>query len=121
MDTLADLFPGNENDRAQARHFVGMIRGLAIRHDCAVVMLSRPSLSGMTSGSGSSGSTASNNSARSRLYFERIESDGCEVDPDARVLRTMKANQRLTSEEIGVRWHAGVFVPLAQVSIGAQY
>ena len=46
LDTLADLFPGNENDRAQARQFVGMLRGLAIRHQCAVVMLAHPSLSG---------------------------------------------------------------------------
>ncbi|SEM61443.1 AAA domain-containing protein [Gemmobacter aquatilis] len=29
LDTLADLFPGNENDRAQARQFVGLLRGLA--------------------------------------------------------------------------------------------
>lgn len=32
LDTLADLFPGDENNRAQARHFVGLMRGLAIRH-----------------------------------------------------------------------------------------
>ena len=87
LDTLADLFPGNENDRAQARQFVGMLRGLAIRHECAVVMLAHPSLSGLNSGTGTSGSTGWNNSVRSRLYLERVKDDGYEADPDARVAR----------------------------------
>ena len=55
FDTLADLFGANENDRALARQFVGMLRGLAIQFQCAVVLLAHPSLSGMSSGSGTSG------------------------------------------------------------------
>lgn len=110
LDTLADLFPGNENDRAQARHFIGLLRGLAIRHSCAVMLLAHPSLSGLNSGSGTSGSTGWNNSVRSRLYFERIVQDGYEQDPDARVLRTMKANYGRTGGEIGLTWQDGVFV-----------
>lgn len=113
LDTLADLFPGNENDRAQARQFIGILRGLAIRHDCAVLLLAHPSLSGLTSGSGSSGSTAWNNSARSRLYFERVKDEDHEADPDLRVLRTMKANYGRIGGELGVRWQDGVFVPLS--------
>lgn len=114
LDTLADLFPGNENDRAQARQFVGMLRGLAIRHGCAVVMLAHPSLSGLNSGSGTSGSTGWNNSVRSRLYLERIKDEGYEPDTDARVLRTMKANYGPTGGEIALRWQAGVFVAQQQ-------
>lgn len=110
LDTLADLFPGNENDRAQARQFVGMLRGLAIRHECAVVMLAHPSLSGLNSGSGTSGSTGWNNSVRSRLYLERVKDDGYEANPDARILRTMKANYGRTGSEIKLTWKNGVFV-----------
>lgn len=110
LDTLADLFPGNENDRAQARHFIGMLRGLAIRHDCAVLLLAHPSLSGLNSGSGTSGSTAWNNSVRSRLYLRRIVEDGYEANPDARVLTTMKANHARVGDEITVTWRSGVFV-----------
>ncbi|WP_297780038.1 AAA family ATPase [uncultured Roseovarius sp.] len=113
LDTLADLFPGNENDRAQARQFVGMLRGLSIRHECAVVMLAHPSLSGLNSGSGMSGSTGWNNSVRSRLYLERVKDDGYEADPDARILRTMKANYSRTGGEISLRWQGGVFVAQA--------
>ncbi|MCE6960586.1 AAA family ATPase [Cereibacter sphaeroides] len=110
LDTLADLFPGNENDKAQARQFVGILKGLAIRHDCAVVMLAHPSLSGMASGNGTSGNVAWSGSARSRLYFERIAEEGYEADPDARVLRTMKANYGPKGGEIAVTWRNGVFV-----------
>lgn len=111
LDTLADLFPGNENDRAQARQFIGLLRGLAMRHDCAVILLAHPSLSGLNSGSGTSGSTGWNNSVRSRLYLERVTQDGYEANPDARVLRTMKANYGRTGGEIRMTWNAGVFVP----------
>ncbi len=110
LDTLADLFPGNENDRAQARQFIGMLRGLAIRHRCAVVMLAHPSLSGLNSGSGSSGSTGWSNSVRSRLYFERVLDDGYEANPDARRLVTKKANYARVGSEIALTWRDGVFV-----------
>lgn len=110
LDTLADIFPGNENDRAQVRHFVGLLRGLAIRHRCAVLTLAHPSLSGISTGTGASGSTAWNNSVRSRLYFERIKSEGYESDPDARRLKVMKSNYGPIDGEIAVRWQDGVFV-----------
>lgn len=114
LDTLADLFPGNENDRAQARHFIGLLRGLAIRHACAIVVLAHPSLSGLNSGTGTSGSTGWSNSVRSRLYFERVMQGTFEQDPDARVLRTMKSNYGRTGGEIGLMWRDGVFVAKPQ-------
>ncbi len=47
IDTLADVFGGQENERAQARQFIGMLRGWAIRYEASVLMLSHPSLSGL--------------------------------------------------------------------------
>ena len=116
LDTLADYFPGNENDRAQARQFIGMLRGLAIRHECAVVMLAHPSLSGLNSGSGMSGSTGWNNSVRSRLYLSRVVQDGHELNPDARLLRSMKANYSRIGVEIALTWRNGVFVADAPIT-----
>ena len=110
LDTLADLFPGNENDRAQARQFIGLLRGLAIRHQCAVVLLAHPSLSGMSSGAGTSGTTGWNNSVRSRLYLWRVVKDGDEPNPDARVLSTKKANYGPAGGEINLTWRDGVFI-----------
>lgn len=110
LDTLADMFPGNENDRAQARQFIAMLRRIAVRRECAVVLLAHPSLTGLNSGSGMSGSTAWSNSVRSRLYFERVSQDGFEANPDARVLRSMKSNHARIGVEINMAWKDGAFV-----------
>jgi RecA-family ATPase len=111
LDTLADVFAGDEIQRAQARAFIGMLRGLALDFDAAVLLLSHPSLSGLSTGTGASGSTAWSNSVRSRLYFHRATTqDDAEPDPDLRVLSTMKANYGRAGTEIHVRWREGVFI-----------
>ena len=109
-DTLADLFAGNENSRPQAQQFVSMLRGLALETDSTALLLAHPSLSGMSTGSGSSGSTAWSNSVRSRLYLDRVRDGSVEPDPDARVLRTMKMNYGRAGGEVRLRWHDGVFI-----------
>lgn len=106
LDTVADLFAGDEIKRGQARQFVGMLRKLAIEIDCAIILLAHPSVSGMTSGTGTSGSTGWSNSARSRLYLTRGEKSD---DPDMRILKTMKANYGTVGGEIKLRWKDGAF------------
>lgn len=102
IDPSADVFGGDEINRAQVRKFVSMLRGLAIDYDCAVLLLSHPSLTGMTSGTGTSGSTAWNNSVRSRLYLQT-------TSPETRVLKVVKANHGKVGDEIGIRWNDGVY------------
>jgi RecA-family ATPase len=112
IDTAADTYGGNENDRRQVGQFVRLLRGLALRHDTSIVLCAQPSLSGLNSGSGTSGSTAWNNSARSRLYLERVlTEDRREPDADLRLLRSMKANYAQRGFELQLRWQEGVFVP----------
>ena len=111
LDTLADVFAGNEIARQEARQFIGLLRGLAIAEETAVVLLAHPSLAGMANGSGTSGSTAWSNSVRSRLYLETIKGDdGREIDADFRVLRIKKSNYGPTGSEIRLRWSNGCFV-----------
>jgi RecA-family ATPase len=105
LDTLADLFGGDEIKRAQVRQFVGSLRAIAIEFDCAILLLAHPSVAGMRDGTGSSGSTAWNNSVRSRLYLTSAEGD-----TDARVLRTVKANYGPVGGEVKLRWLDGIFV-----------
>jgi RecA-family ATPase len=110
LDNLADIFAGNENSRPQARQFIGMLRGLAIEHRLAVLIIAHPSLTGLSSGSGTSGSTAWSNSVRSRLYLDRAKAeDGDEPDPDLRVLRVMKSNYGPNGSEVRMRWDRGRF------------
>ncbi|MFC3692654.1 AAA family ATPase [Chenggangzhangella methanolivorans] len=106
LDTSADLFGGDEIRRSQVRQFVAMLRALAIETGAAVILLSHPSVAGMTAGTGTSGSTAWNNSVRSRLYMDR-EPDR---DPAARRLRVMKANYGSPGAEFRLRWEDGAFV-----------
>jgi RecA-family ATPase len=108
LDTLADLFGGDEIKRTHARQFVGILRGLAIDFGATVLLLAHPSLSGMTSGAGTSGSTAWSNSVRSRLYLERTDP---KEDTDARTLTTKKANYGRVGDERILRWREGVFIP----------
>jgi RecA-family ATPase len=111
LDALADVYGGEENARAQARQFVSLLRGLAIKNDLAVVLVAHPSLSGMASGSGTSGSTAWSNSVRARLYLERIvDESNREIDPDIRVLRVKKSNYGPVGLELRLRWQNGAFI-----------
>jgi DNA repair protein RadA/Sms len=103
LDTAADLFGGDEVKRSQVRHFVAMHRTLAISRNCAVLLLAHPSVAGMASGSGYSGSTAWNNSVRSRLYLTSGEGD-------IRVLKTVKSNYGKIGDEMQLEWCEGVFI-----------
>jgi RecA-family ATPase len=112
IDALADAFAGDENNRAQARQFIGLLKKPARQHGCAFLCLAHPSLYGMNSGSGTSGSTAWSNSVRSRLYFEATKaSDGSEPDPDLRTLSVKKLNYGPHGSPVTVRWKAGAYVP----------
>ncbi|MEY9781303.1 AAA family ATPase [Sinorhizobium fredii] len=111
LDNLADVFGGNEISRAQARQFIGMLRHLAIRFSCYILLLGHPSLSGLNSGSGTSGSTAWSNSVRARLYLHKqIGQDGSEADQSVRVLETMKANYGPRGEPINLKWDCGRYI-----------
>jgi RecA-family ATPase len=112
IDSLHDAFAGEENSRTQARQFIGLLRGLALKARSAIVVLAHPSLSGIASGSGMSGSTAWSNAVRSRLYLSRNQEadEDIQQDPNVRVLQVMKANYASTGERITVRWTDGVFV-----------
>ncbi|NBU29569.1 MAG: ATPase, partial [Caulobacteraceae bacterium] len=107
LDSRADVFAGSEISRAQVRSFIGLLRQLAIAQDMAVVLLSHPSLAGISSGSGSSGSTHWRNAVRAGLYLKRPEDP--EQDPDDRVLEVVKSNYSARGMGVRLRWAAGAF------------
>jgi RecA-family ATPase len=112
LDTSADVFGGNENDRAQVRQFIGLIRGMAIAANAAVIIAAHPSLTGINSGSGLSGNTAWHNSVRARAYMKSAKTeDGTEPDKALRLIEFMKSNYGPVAEAITVRWKDGVFIP----------
>jgi RecA-family ATPase len=111
LDPSANLFAGNENDRSQVQQFIGLLTRIAVQCQTAVILVSHPSLTGLSTGSGLSGSTAWSNSVRSRLYLRKATTaQGEEPDPNLRELEVMKANYAPAGERTLLRWHAGVFV-----------
>jgi RecA-family ATPase len=109
IDTAADTYGGSEIDRSQTRAFITMLRGLAIEVEAGVLLIAHPSLEGIRSGSGISGSTAWHNSVRARAYFQNLSDD--DRDNDLRVLEWMKSNYGPVSERMVVRYKNGVYVP----------
>ena len=121
LESSADLFGGNEIDRVHVRQFITLLRALAMICGSALVLLSHPSLSGLGSGSGMSGSTAWNNSVRSRLYFTHSDNKD---EPNLRELKVMKSNYGPPGEIIKCVWSDGIFAveneftdPLKQASL----
>lgn len=114
LDSLHDLFSGNENSRAHARQFIGALRSIAIEMDGAVILTAHPSLSGRNTGTGEAGSTAWNNAVRSRLYLTAPQRGDGEADGDYRELKTMKSNYSAAGGIVRLRWRDGVFVPQEQ-------
>lgn len=105
LDSLHDLFAGNENSRTEARRFMGLLAGVATRIDGCVVVIYHPSLSGLSSGSGTAGNTAWSNAARSRIYMSAVENE-----KDCRILSRKKSNYSAPGDEFTVTYEAGVFV-----------
>ena len=110
LDVLADMFSGSENDRPQVTQFVGLLKKLCRKHSCAVLLLAQPSVAGMNTGTGTSGSTGWGNSGRSRLYFQRAKTkDGDEPNKDLRTFEGMKANYGALGGRFDVIWKEGLF------------
>lgn len=111
LDSLHDLFPGNENARPEVRRFIQTLAAWALNFDAAVVLNAHPSMSGLNSGSGTSGSTAWNNAVRSRLYLSRMkQDDGAVAASDVRTLTRHKANYASVGDSRTLRWAGGVFI-----------
>jgi RecA-family ATPase len=119
LDTSADVFGGNEIDRTQVRQFVGLMRGLAIAGNSCVLICAHPSLTGINSGTGLSGSTAWHNSVRARAYLtSEAAEDG--TDTGLRQLDFKKNNYGPISASVTLQWKAvgkaGVYLPVGSGS-----
>lgn len=112
LDSRHDVYAGNENDRIMVRHFVNLLARGAMDIDGGVILTDHPSIEGLKSGSGLSGSTAWHNACRSRMQL--LPEEGDEADPDNRILRKMKANYGPRDGELSLRWVSGVMTNQTQ-------
>ena len=120
LDTVADVFSGNEVDRNQPRTFIRALRRLALGIQGTVILTQHPSNEGMSSGSGRSGSTGWHNSVRSRLYLTKPKGSD-DQETDERLLKTMKNNHGKFGGKVSVTWKNGVFVLTEEAKEQAPY
>ena len=122
FDALADLFGGEENARRHVRGFIVLLKRMAIKHKLAVILIAHPSLTGMNSGSGLSGSTDWHNGPRGRLYFQRPkDKDDKPLGVDLRTLTVMKVQYAREGTVFRLRRQAGAFIYEGKDDGGATY
>jgi RecA-family ATPase len=117
IDTLSRAFAGNEIDRTQVYGFASHMQALAMVASGSVTVLSHPSLAGISSGSGISGSTAWHGAFRFRQYLTGVKPDGGEQpDGDLRQLEFKKNQYGPIGETMVLRYQRGLFLPEAGLS-----
>jgi len=103
LDTLSDIYMGDENVRDQVNKFIKThIGSLAIKHELTILLLAHPSRSGQNSGDMLSGSTAWENAVRNRLTLSRWEESDTIMS-----LKRAKSNYAKAGEEILLVWEEG--------------
>jgi RecA-family ATPase len=112
IDTLSRAFAGDEINRVQVYGFANHMQALAKAAGGSVTVLSHPSLSGIASGSGISGSTAWHGAFRFRQYLTGVKAEsGEQPDGDLRQLEFKKNQYGPRSENVVVRYQNGLFIP----------
>src|SRR5215831_2714961 len=112
IDTLSRAFAGNEIDRGQVYGFAMHMQALAMVASGSVTVLSHPSLQGINSGSGISGSTGWHGAFRFRQYLKGVKPESSEQpDGDLRELQFKKNQYGPTGETIVLRYQRGLFLP----------
>jgi RecA-family ATPase len=117
VDTLSRAFAGNEIDRTQVYGFAMHMQALAVAAEGSVTILSHPSLQGLNSGSGLSGSTAWHGAFRFRQYLKSAKvADGEQAQSDLRELEFKKNQYGPLGESMVLRYQQGLFLPEGGVS-----
>src|SRR5262245_51945926 len=93
------------------------MQALAMVAGGSVTVLSHPSLAGIASGSGISGSTAWHGAFRFRQYLKTPRPSGDdELDTDVRELACKKNQYGPSGTSIILRWQSGMFLPEPGIS-----
>lgn len=117
VDTLSRAFAGSEINRVEVYAFAMHMQALAAVANGSVTVLSHPSLSGIASGSGISGSTAWHGAFRFRQYLTSVKAEaGEQPDSDLRQLEFKKNQYGPLGETIVLRYQKGLFLPLPGVA-----
>ena len=108
----ANVFTGSEIDRTQTQQFIGLLNRLAMIAAGGVVLIAHPSLTGINTDTGLSGTTQWHNAVRARFYLKgiKVEADQ-QPDTDLRELVFKKNQFGPMSASIVLRYRNGLFLP----------
>ncbi len=113
IDTLSRAFGGDEINRVQVYAFAMHMQALAKVAQGSVTILAHPSLTGISSGSGLSGSTAWHGAFRFRQYLKGIRDENADpADDDLRQLEFKKNQYGPQGRPVILRYQDGLFVPM---------
>jgi DNA polymerase len=114
ISSASDVFAGSEIDRAQVRQFINLLNRIAVAANGTVVLTSHPSLTGINTGTGISGSTQWHNGPRARAVMSGVKPESGEAkDSDLRKIEFFKNQYGRLTGAIYVRWQNGLFVPVS--------
>jgi RecA-family ATPase len=117
LASSANFYAGSEIDRSQVQQFIGLLTRLAIIANGTVVLISHPSLTGINTDTGLSGSTQWHNSVRARAFMKSVKTEeGQQPNTDLREISFKKNNYGPVSARMVLRYQNGLFLPVPGVS-----
>jgi RecA-family ATPase len=113
----ANVFAGNENDRNQVQQFIGLLTRMAIVSRGSVNLISHPSLTGISTDTGMSGTTQWHNAVRARMFLRGTKPAADEQPQgDLREIIFKKNQYGPISENVVLQYRNGMFLPAPGVS-----
>jgi RecA-family ATPase len=113
----ANVYAGSEIDRSQVQQFASMLTRLAIAANGYVLLIAQPSLTGITTDTGLSGTTQWHNAVRARCYLKSIKPEaGEQPDNDLRELVFKKNQYGRLEESVALKYQNGLYLPIAGVA-----
>lgn len=109
----ANVYAGSELDRSQVQQFINQLTEVAQVAGGYLVLAQHPSLTGINSDSGLSGSTQWHNAVRARAFMKGV-SPAPDEQPrtDLRELIFKKNQYGDVAETIVLKWTSGLYLPL---------
>jgi RecA-family ATPase len=109
----ADVFAGSEIDRPQVQQFIALLTKVAMTAHGALTLISHPSLTGISTDTGLSGSTQWSNSVRARFYLKSTKATSEDApDTNLREIVFKKNNYGPISANIVLEYRNGLFLPV---------
>jgi RecA-family ATPase len=113
----ANVYAGNEIDRSQVQQFASLLTRLAIAGNGYVILIAHPSLTGITSDTGLSGTTQWHNAVRARCYLKSVKPEaGEQPDNDLRELVFKKNQYGRVDDSVTLRYQNGLYLPIPGVA-----